>query len=125
MRAQWDLVAAKPTRVAAAVKRFVVMQDIFGSRGEARNADDHAVANDRLAAHDCQLLLVQPRGLQENRIRHADFANIVEQRSARHVFELGLASAQPTAKQFGIAADPLRMNFGLLVTRVERSGERK
>ena len=66
---------------------------IGSSGGELRDRRDDLRAQDRVRVHDHPLLAVEPLLLQQDVVRHADLADVMEQAAPLEGLQLGVAHA--------------------------------
>ena len=92
----------------------------------AQEADrlEDARPKDRVLLHDLLLFGCQRSGLREDRGRHADLPEGVEERRVAQVAELILRELQPLAHRHGIRGDLALVVFAIVVARDNRRHER-
>ena len=77
-----------------------------------------------VAAHDCELGVVELRGLQQDGVRDADLADVVEHAGGAQLLDPLLAQAERGAELGGVAGDGLGVRVRVAVLGVDRAGER-
>ena len=93
-----DLVADEPVRVAGAVVPLVVVADDRQLRRQLRDRRDDLRAQHRVGVHDHPLVAGEPLRLQQDVVRHADLADVVEQAAPLERLELGVARRASRAR---------------------------
>src|SRR5205807_5206420 len=88
--AERDLVPAEMLRVSGSVVALVVVPDRGNGVLEEAEPVDDAGALVRVALHQPPLLRVEPLGLQQDRIRNRELADVVEERRVPEQVELAL-----------------------------------
>ena len=78
LRAERDVVAGQRVRVAAAVPALVAGADEPGDADERGSAGDDALADQRVAAQELPLGVVELAGLVQQRARDRDLADVVQ-----------------------------------------------
>jgi hypothetical protein len=83
-----DLVADQAIRIARAVVPLVVVADDRQLRRELRDRRDDLRPEHRMGVHRDPLVAGQPVRLQQDVVRHADLADVVEQAAPLERLEL-------------------------------------
>jgi len=118
-----DLVALEPPRVPAAVPALVQRQYPLGDLGHARALDDVA-AERRVALHLQELVLGQPRGLEQDGVGDAHLADVVEDAGGPELLDLLLRHAQLTRQHGGVLSDPGGVLVRVAVLEVDGARQR-
>ena len=93
---------------------------MIGSSGASfGDRRDDLRPQDRVRIHDHPLLPVQPILLQQDRIRDADLADVVEEPAPLQGLELGVADAHDAAHVDRDLLDPLAVPRGVRITLVD------
>ena len=101
-RAERDLVALQPLRIALAVPAFVVAEDERRHRvGERHRADDLG-ADLRVDADLLELLLGERSRLRQDVLGHRQLADVVEQRRGLHALDLVVGHAERLGDAGGV-----------------------
>ena len=119
-----DLIADESIRVARAVVPLVVMADDRQLRGKLGDRRDDLRAQDRMRVHEHPLLTVQAVRLQQDMVRHADLADVVQQATPFERFELSVVDPHHPADIDRDLLDPLAMPRGVRVALVDRLRKR-
>ena len=82
---------------------------------EERHRLEQVVGKFGVFAHDNPILLGELVRLAQDFIRHAHFANIVQQRPAPDVYQLSLADSQGLRQGYGHLGHAPGMTFGFAV----------
>ena len=88
-----DVLALELVRVAAAVPALVQVEHPLGDLGHAGALDDVA-AQRGVALHLEELVVGEPRGLQQHRVGDADLADVVEDAGRPELVDLLLATCR-------------------------------
>jgi hypothetical protein len=89
-RADRDLRAPQAIGIAAAVPALVVVADDLAHPAEKGHGRQNLLAHHRVALDDLELLRGQRPRLVEDRVRHRDLADVVEDRPVAHGFQFRL-----------------------------------
>ena len=119
-----DRVPPQAVRIAAAVPALVARADDRHDPGESLDRGEDPLADDRVSPHQLPLLVVERRGLVEDRLGDPDLADVVEQRSELDRLEEVVAEAEPARHLDGEVRDLLRVHARVAVLRLERARER-
>ena len=96
--------------------------DERGAREELEGCDDLG-ADHRMLAHQRPLLRLQSGALAQDRLRHADLADVVEQPGLRHHLDLVAGDAQDHAEPPAPRAHALGVAPRVRILGLERVGE--
>src|SRR6266545_2734456 len=119
-RGDRDLLAAEAARVAAAVEPLLVREHHLGGALEEVDRAEDVIADLRVALHLAPLGVVELPGLQEDRVGHADLADVVEEGAAPEIRQLALLEADAARDGDRVADDALGVIAGLVLARIER-----
>src|SRR6267378_214475 len=123
-RAERDRLSPELVRISAAVPALLVREhDLRGGAEEVDGLQD-AVAHLGMPPHLRPLCLGQRTRLEENAVRNADLADVVEERAAADVLDLVLGYAHPPGDGDGVAHHALGVIAGLVLASVERVHQR-
>ena len=117
--AERDLLAPQPVGVARAVEALVVVADRRDRVAEESEPVDDAGALVGVALHQRPLLLRQARGLQQDRVRNRELADVVEERRVAEQVELGVREAELAADRQRELLDAARVARGVRVACVD------
>jgi hypothetical protein len=120
---EWDLVAAQRVGIAAPVQPFVMAQDDRPHPAQRLERRTERIANLRMPLHQLELLGGQRARLQQDRIGHADLADVVQIPAAVQRFEIVVAEPDRLTQPDGVAGEPLAVALGQRVARLD--GERQ
>ncbi len=98
-RAERDLLAGERVGVARAVPALVAGADHRRDRREARRGGDDALADQRVAAHELPLVVVERPGLGEDLVGDRDLADVVELGGQAHVVHLVARGGRAAARR--------------------------
>ena len=101
-----DRAFGEAERIAGAVEPLVVRRGDPGEVGQRADPPEDLARVDRVAAHRLPLALVEAARLVEDRVRHAELADVVEQRGAPQPPEPLAGHADRRADLPGKLADP-------------------
>src|SRR5205807_1225667 len=115
-------VTGQPTRVAASVGTLVVRVHPRAQVVEV-GSREHARAELRMLHHLAVLGVVEQARLAQDRVRHADLADVVDHPGEPYALDPLLAHTELTGDGGGVPADGLGVASGPAVADVERLGE--
>ena len=75
--------------------------------------------------HRHELFGVQRSGLEQDRVRHADLADVVDEPASIQRVEIGGRESHPRTDPSCRFGDPLRVRLGVRVFRLDRGRKRK
>ena len=101
-RAERDLVALQPGRIALAVPALVVAEDQRRHRIRKRHAADDFGADLRVDADLLELFLRQRSGLRQDVLGHRELADVVQQRRGLDALDLVLRHAERARQPGGV-----------------------
>src|SRR3954447_19404776 len=112
-----DRLARQAVRIPAAVPALVVMaRDRLRGLQQVRPAvGQHARAEHRVRLDDLELLVGQLAGLEQDRVRDRDLADVVQRRRAADPPDLAVAHPQPAREPRREMADALGVLVGVVV----------
>ena len=121
-----DLVAGEPVGIAAAVPALVMRpDDLDACVLEEVDAADHLRAEHGVRLHQPPLGLAQRARLQQDLVRHADLADVVQKEAVLQRGIGGELRVEHGRKLDGVALNPLRVLARARVLRAERRRERR
>ena len=120
-----DRLAGEAVGVARAVPALVVVaDDPLGDLEQLRiAAAEHARAQQRVRLDDLELLLGQPAGLEQDRVRDRDLADVVQRRGVADEVHHPVAEAQPARQHGREVADALGVLARVVVAVLGGLGE--
>src|SRR5919109_163366 len=119
-----DRVAAEPVGIAAAVPALVVVADERDRRAEAAELADDRRAVDRVPLDRLELLRGQSRGLREDRVRHGELPDVVEERGVAEHVEALRRKPELLADRERDRLHALRVSGGIGVLGLDRGVQR-
>ena len=118
-----DLLAQEPVGIARAVVPLVVVANDRQLRGQPLDRGDDLRAQDRVRVHHLALFAGQAVRLQQDVVRDADLADVVEQAAPLDGLHLARAQAHHPADVRGDLLDPPAVVGGLRIALVHGMGQ--
>ena len=104
-RAERDRLAGEPVGVAAAVPALVAGAHERGDGAQRGHREQEALADERVAAHELPLGVVERAGLAQDRLRQPDLADVVQLGAVEQLGQRLLRHAEPAADGDGELPD--------------------
>ena len=123
-RAERNLFALQPLRIALAVPAFVVAEDQRRDRIRERHRADDLGADLRMDADLLELFLRQRAGLRQDVLGHGELADVVQQRRGLDALDLGVGHAEAARDAGRIDLHAADVRLRGLILRVDRERER-
>ena len=118
-RLERDVLTAQPMRIAAAIETLVVGDDDRGILGQGRNSGQDLGARLGVALHDFPLRCGQRALFEEDRVRDADLADIVQNAGADRTFRHCRRQSEALRDPASPLAGRLGMTTGGIVASAE------
>ena len=123
-RADRDLLAREPLRIALAVPSFVVAEDQRRDRIRERHRRDDLRADLRVNADLLELLLRQRSGLRQDVLGHRQLADVVQQRRGLDALDLVRRQARGLRQPGRVHLHAPDVRLRRLILRVDRARQR-
>ena len=120
---EWDLVALQAVGIALAVEALVMVAGHVAHHLRQVELVEDVARDLGVLAHLLELVAVEPAGLQQDAIRDADLADVVDHRAHLHGLELVVAEAKLAREHQGVLGHALGVAAGVGVLRLDRAGE--
>jgi hypothetical protein len=121
---QRDDLARQPVRVAAAVPALVVMADHQLGLAEELDLAQDLPAHQRMALHQRPLFRRQRLGLPQDRVRHRDLADVVQQEAELDLGVVDERRVEHPGDLHAVGGDALGVLAGVGVTRLDGVAQR-
>ncbi len=116
--------AFQTVRVAAPVYAFMVRRHKLADIAKERELGDDFFANQRMLTHGGKFLVRQSSVFEQHRVRHADLADIMEERTHAHPFHLALVQPRRLRKADGVIRHAVGMTSGVNVLGIDQETQR-